>query len=158
MKATATEAGSAVMPPADLDGLARIRGAVHRNCFACGQPGLRLEYQLEPDDTLVARVTLEDEACSYVGTIHGGLLSLLIDEIATCCLFAHGIRAVTARMKIRYRHPVQPGFVLVMRAWAEPVRAPRFQVHCRLEQDGRLTTDAVLDMWSQEPATSGYLL
>jgi uncharacterized protein (TIGR00369 family) len=158
MKATAIEAGDGVFPTADLERLERIRGDVHRNCMACGDPDLRLEFVLEPENTLCARLTPGEEACSYAGTVHGGLLSLMIDEIATCSLFAHGIEAVTARMKIRYRHPVRPGVALEIRARAEPAHVPRYQVHCQLIQDGRITTDATLDMWSREPETAGPLL
>lgn len=158
MKATAIDADSGVMPSADLARLEQIRDSVHRSCYACGDPTLRLEFVLESEGTLCARLTPGESTCSYAGTVHGGLLSLFIDEIATCCLFAHGIQAVTARMKIRYRHPVRPGIALVMRARAEPVRVPRYQVHCRLEQGGQLTTAATLDMWSQEPDAAGHLL
>lgn len=158
MKATAIEVSDGVLPPADLIRLDRIRNEVHRNCHACGNPALRLEFEIEPEETICARLTLGGETCSYTGTVHGGLLSLLIDEIATCCLFAHGIQAVTARMKIRYRHPVRPGDELVIRARAQLVRVPRYDVHCELEQGGRITTDARLDMWSQEPEATGHLL
>lgn len=158
MMITAIEAGDDVLPPADLIRLEQIRGDEHRNCFACGDPNLRLELELEPGDTLCSTLIPGEDGCSYAGTVHGGLLSLLIDEISTCCLFAHGIRAVTARMRIRYRHPVRPGIALVIRARAEPAHAPRYQVHCELVQDERVTTDAVLDMWSQEPESGDPLL
>jgi acyl-coenzyme A thioesterase PaaI-like protein len=40
------------------------------------------------------------------GVLHGGMIASLLDGAMTNCLFAHGCSAMTAELKIRYRHPV----------------------------------------------------
>ncbi|MDF1545822.1 MAG: PaaI family thioesterase [bacterium] len=42
---------------------------------------------------------------SYPDQLHGGVVSLLLDGIMTNCLFSAGVRAVTARLEVRYLHP-----------------------------------------------------
>ncbi len=137
-------------PVADLAVMERGRDEMHRECLACRPGPFRLEFELEPESTLVARLIPGDETCSYAATVHGGLLSLYFDEMATCLLFAHGIRAVTARLQVRYRRTVQPGRETVIRARVESVRGPTYRIRGWLEQAGRVGVTAVLDMWRQE--------
>ena len=141
------------LPDADLTVLEQIRNRAHEQCFACRQSPWRLEIELEPENTLVAKLQLDETLCSYADMVHGGALALFFDEMATCCMFAHGIEAVTAQMRVRYRRPVRPLVTAVLRARMKPVRRPHYQVRCWLEQDGSLKVEAVMDMWepSSEP-------
>lgn len=45
----------------------------------------------------------------YDGVVHGGILAALLDDAMANCLWLRGIAAVTAKMALRYREPVQVG-------------------------------------------------
>jgi uncharacterized protein (TIGR00369 family) len=45
----------------------------------------------------------------YDGVVHGGILAALLDDAMANCLWLRGVAAVTAKMVLRYREPVQVG-------------------------------------------------
>ena len=61
---------------------------------------------LQPDGSVegvfAARAPLE----GYSGLLHGGVAAAFLDGAMTNCLFAHGVRALTAELTVRYREPV----------------------------------------------------
>lgn len=73
-----------------------------------------------------------------------------MDEMSACCLFAHGIEAVTVELKVRFRRAVRPAEPFTLRARAEMVRAPRYRVQVWLEQKGRKAVSGVAEMWRRE--------
>jgi len=145
--------GEAPLPVADLAILEQIRGQVHDRCLACGQSPWRLNFELEPENTIVAKLRLDETFCGYPETVHGGSLALFFDQMATCCMFAHGIEAVTARLQVRFRQPVRPAVTAVLRARMKLVRRPRYEVRSWLEQEGEIKADAVMDMWVRSSLT-----
>ena len=81
-------------------------------CFACGVEnpiGLHLHFFWLPDGVL-AFFTPKEEHQSYNGRMHGGLITVLLDEIMGNYLFKkEGVPAYTARIDLRFRTPVQIG-------------------------------------------------
>ncbi len=81
-------------------------------CFACGEKnpiGLHLHFFWLPDGVL-AFFTPGREHQSYNGRMHGGLITVLLDEIMGNYLFKkEGVPAYTARIDLRFRAPVQIG-------------------------------------------------
>ena len=81
-------------------------------CFACGEEnpiGLHLHFFWIPDGVL-AFFTPKPEHQSYDGRMHGGLITVLLDEIMGNYLFRkEGVPAYTARIDLRFRTPVQIG-------------------------------------------------
>ena len=81
-------------------------------CFACGEQnpiGLHLHFFWIPDGVL-AFFTPRQEHQSYDGRMHGGLITVLLDEIMGNYLFKkEGVPAYTARIDLRFRAPVQIG-------------------------------------------------
>ena len=81
-------------------------------CFACGEEnpiGLHLHFFRLPDGVL-AFFTPKPEHQSYNGRMHGGLITVLLDEIMGNYLFKkEGVPAYTARIDLRFRAPVQIG-------------------------------------------------
>ncbi len=81
-------------------------------CFACGEKnpiGLHLHFFRLPDGVL-AFFTPKPEHQSYNGRMHGGLITVLLDEIMGNYLFKkEGVPAYTARIDLRFRAPVQIG-------------------------------------------------
>ena len=81
-------------------------------CFACGEHnpiGLHLHFFWIPDGVL-AFFTPKPEHQSYDGRMHGGLITVLLDEIMGNYLFRkEGVPAYTARIDLRFRTPVKIG-------------------------------------------------
>jgi acyl-coenzyme A thioesterase PaaI-like protein len=87
-------------------------------CFACGSDnpiGLHLQFQ---DDAWAAQTEFmpTPEYQGYAGILHGGLISTLLDEVMARPLVMQGIRAVTAKMEVRFRKAAPIGTKLVARA------------------------------------------
>ena len=81
-------------------------------CFACGEEnpvGLHLHFFWIPNGVM-AFFTPKPEHQSYNGRMHGGLITVLLDEIMGNYLFKkEGVPAYTARIDLRFRTPVQIG-------------------------------------------------
>ena len=81
-------------------------------CFACGEAnpiGLHLHFFLIPDGCMAFFTPLPEHQ-SYNGRMHGGLITVLLDEIMGNYLFCkEGTPAYTARIDLRFRKPVRIG-------------------------------------------------
>jgi ubiquinone/menaquinone biosynthesis C-methylase UbiE/acyl-coenzyme A thioesterase PaaI-like protein len=91
----------------------------HRQCFACGPAnpdGLRLCFEADGVDGVVARCVIEGKYQGYDGVVQGGIVSLLLDSAMTNCLFRLGVRAMTARLNVRFRSPVRTSLPLAVTA------------------------------------------
>ena len=75
-------------------------------CFVCGkdnQRGLRLTFHAEGDG-IHAAFTPDQTLAGYDDTVHGGIISALLDEaIVWAAYVATGTFGVTAELNIRYR-------------------------------------------------------
>ena len=60
----------------------------------------------------------------------------LLDGIMTNCLFAHGVVALTADLRVRYRDPVAIGPEISLRAWIEQRHPPLYIMGAELLQEG----------------------
>lgn len=62
----------------------QLRQPTSLQCFACGRKnpfGLKLEWFNNYDEKRVeTSFTLDDNYCSYPGTVHGGILATILDE------------------------------------------------------------------------------
>ena len=86
----------------------------HR-CFVCGKEnprGLKLDFTHTPG-RLRTTLTTEEWMQGYVGIVHGGIISTVLDESMVKLLFLEGQKAVTAELNIKLLQPVPPGTVLV---------------------------------------------
>ncbi len=81
-------------------------------CFACGEDnpiGLHLHF-FRLEDGCLAFFTPGKEHQSYNGRMHGGLITVLLDEVMGNYLFmTEGKPAYTARIDLRFRNPVEIG-------------------------------------------------
>ncbi len=85
-------------------------------CFACGRlnpTGLHLEFDVTRDRAQ-ARYTGRREHQGYDGTLHGGIVSTLLDEAMGWAIFQQGIWGVTGRLNVTFRRPVPVGEELVI--------------------------------------------
>ena len=126
--------------------LEHTRQAAHPLCIVCGRSdecGLGLRFLLRDDGGVEASFECEARFQGYEGILHGGVTSSLLDGAMTNCLFAHGIKAVTAEMTVRFRHPVELDTPAVVRARIDRVQLPLYIVEAEILQGGQVKARAV---------------
>lgn len=117
--------------------LVAVQAAAHPYCFACSGSnplGLALRYSVAPDASVSASFLGNCALESYPGVLHGGLVATLLDGAMTNCLFAYGIRAMTAELKVRYHDPVLSTEELQVRAWRESSRHGVLELRATITQ------------------------
>ncbi|OGR52623.1 MAG: hypothetical protein A2049_05660 [Elusimicrobia bacterium GWA2_62_23] len=125
--------------------MAAINHKLHGNCVACGPAnpaGLRLKFKKQPDGSVAAAVFCRKELTGYDGLLHGGVAALMLDSAMVNCLFAAGVTAYTAELKLKYRAPVKIGRAAELRAWLEKDHCPLYLTRGELRQDGEVKVSA----------------
>ena len=121
--------------------LEQLRGHEHAACLLCGASdrlGLHLQVARDGIGQIKGHAIPGTELQSYPDELHGGIISLLMDGIMTNCLFAEGIVAVTAQLKVRYLRSVQTGIGVVLTATLAKSKRNVHYVEAFLRQDGEL--------------------
>jgi uncharacterized protein (TIGR00369 family) len=96
-------------------------------CFGCGQAnpsGLRLEFLLADDGSVVSLPAIPDTFEGPRGFLHGGIVATLLDEAMSKSLRAKGFTAMTRHIEVEYLRPV-------------PSRAPIRIEGRTMQSDGR---------------------
>jgi uncharacterized protein (TIGR00369 family) len=91
-----------------------INAADDHYCFGCGRfnpNGLHLHfYPVEGDPSAVwAPFTPQREHEGYMGMVHGGIISTILDEVMAWSLYRLDVWAVTGKLSINFRKPVEIG-------------------------------------------------
>lgn len=80
-----------------------------QNCFVCGKQnptGLRIKFQgNKSSHEIEADVVFPAYLQGWQGTVHGGLLATVLDEIMVQAATAVGIKCVTAEITVKYKKP-----------------------------------------------------
>ena len=115
-------------------------------CFACGQKnpiGLRLAFDFDGEKIFTKKI-LSREFEGYAGTIHGGIISTLLDE--TMCKFIfykYRQNSMTARLEIRFKAPTPIEKEVKITAWQENQRRNIITMGAIVEMpDGTITASA----------------
>ena len=108
-------------------------------CWGCGDSPLGIALpspEAEGLEEYEAYVSFDERHQAGPGLVHGGLVSAALDE--ACGLLATWYRfpTVTARMFVRYRHPVPINTELLIRAWLDEARGRRLHVNASLGDGG----------------------
>ena len=85
-------------------------------CFACGRlnpSGLQLDFEVTANGA-TARYTGLQRHQGYDGTLHGGVITALLDETMGWAIFHQGIWGVTAKLDVTFKRPVLTGEELVV--------------------------------------------
>ena len=85
-------------------------------CFACGRrnpTGLQLDFDVSTDRA-TARYTGLQRHQGYDGTLHGGIVTALLDETMGWAIFHQGVWGVTAKITVAFKRPVPVGEELVV--------------------------------------------
>ncbi len=90
------------------------------SCFACGPEnprGLHLLFEKGDSGEMSAELTPGPEMEGYLGIVHGGLVSTVLDEAMAKVVDASGAAALTAELRVRFRHHVSSGRTVRVRGW-----------------------------------------
>ena len=80
-------------------------------CFACGRlnpTGLQLDFDVSTNRA-TARHTGQQRHQGYDGTLHGGVVTALLDETMGWAIFHQGIWGVTVKLEVTFKRPVPIG-------------------------------------------------
>jgi uncharacterized protein (TIGR00369 family) len=117
----------------------------HPQCAVCSPgnaAGLGLRFSLLEGGAVEAPIRCDERFQGYRSWVHGGAISAVLDGAMTNCLFAAGIVAVTAELKIRFRRPVRTGTAATVRAWPTRALGPMHLVRAEIRQHGRVAASA----------------
>jgi uncharacterized protein (TIGR00369 family) len=64
--------------------------------------------------SISARFTPKETHQGFVGIVHGGIISALLDEAMAKLAFSLGIPSVTAEMTVKFKAPTAPGEELLI--------------------------------------------
>jgi len=100
------------MTPSHPENLTPLAHAAQNRCFGCGpanQGGLKLEFFLAPDGSVVCPTIVSNLFEGHPGFLHGGIIATLLDEAMSKAVRAKGLTAMTRHLEIDYRRPVPSG-------------------------------------------------
>lgn len=98
----------------------RLRARSRSACFVCGQDnpqGLHIRFERNDSGELTANWTPRPECEGFRGIVHGGIVSTVLDEAMSKAVAATDTEALTAEIRVRFRHHVDTGKVFQIRGW-----------------------------------------
>ena len=127
----------------------------HPFCFVCSGSnpmGLALRYAPQPDGSVSAKFLGHSALEGYSGLLHGGVIAAMLDGAMTNCLFARGIRGLTAELKVRYHESVAASEEVFLQAWLEDDAHGLYQLRAELTQGGAVKASATGKFMNQPAA------
>ena len=118
------------------------------HCFGCGRlntEGLRLRFFVREDGPgLWTAWTPEARHEGFTGIAHGGIITTVLDEVMGWAIFQRGLWAVTGRLSVTFRQPVEIGVGTRAVAWIAGEHGRKIDVvgELRREGDGVLLAQA----------------
>jgi uncharacterized protein (TIGR00369 family) len=136
-----------------------VFAAYEYDCFACSPTnpiGLRLEFYENGDfvETTWSPSRLHE---GYPGSLHGGILSTLVDETAAWTMYIKARCAgVTSRINVRYRKPVDSTHKeILVRGTITNINRNLCYVHVEVfNEQGELCTEAEVTYFMFSPEKS----
>lgn len=114
-------------------------------CFVCGQDnpsGLGIRFFTDGEIAYGEYVPPVGHQ-GYDGILHGGILSILLDEIMVKALAAQGIAVVTGKLEVRFRQPAPTGEKLLIKGWVKSQRIGSYRAASRItNQEGQILAEA----------------
>lgn len=97
---------------------------VSRTCFLCGREneiGLKMSWDNYPEEGKIrASLEIPEHFNGYPGFVHGGIVAAVLDETSGRALMVNGDNDrlfVTAKLEVKYRHPVPTKTPLTVTGW-----------------------------------------
>ncbi len=91
------------------ESLTPIMHPAQNRCFGCGlanPSGLRLEFLLAADGSIVSLPVILETFEGRLGCLHGGIIATLLDEVMSKAVRAQGHSAMTRHLQVDYLRPV----------------------------------------------------
>ncbi len=113
---TAAEKGQSVTP---VPLVSRRHARLNPNCVVCGvrnPRGLRLTFQEGLNGVHSLWVPAEGWE-SFQGTVHGGIITAVLDEAMSKAVIARNWEALTVDLRVRFHGRVTPGENLRVHGW-----------------------------------------
>lgn len=126
--------------------LLNTQAEAHPFCFVCSGSnpmGLALRYESQLDGSVSSSFLGNCALEGYSGLLHGGLIATLLDGAMTHCLFARGLRGLTAELTVRYHERVAASEEVFLRAWLEDDAHGLYQLRAELTQGGVVKAGAI---------------
>jgi acyl-coenzyme A thioesterase PaaI-like protein len=117
----------------------------HSHCVACGRnnsDGLKLGFNVNSAGEVEAAFSCPECFEGYPHCLHGGFVAVLLDSAMTNCLFAHGLVGMTGHLNVRFRHVVDIGKSVRVRAWLECSSHRLHIFRACLQQDDKIKATA----------------
>jgi len=116
-------------------------------CFGCGREnphGLKLTFFGAEDGGVWCEWTPARESEGYTGIVHGGLITTVLDEVMGWAVSHRQIWAVTGKISVNFRRPVEIGQLTraAARVVTEQGRKLTITADLRRASDGQLLADA----------------
>jgi len=114
-------------------------------CFVCGRDnprGFKLSITPDGDRGAKTEFVAHEDYRGWSDYLHGGVISLVFDELLGWISIFAGRDAVTARLEIRYRKPVPLGTYLVFKGVLERETKSLLEITTKaFTDDGTLVAD-----------------
>jgi uncharacterized protein (TIGR00369 family) len=115
-------------------------------CFGCGlanQAGLRLDFLLADDGSVVSFPTVASVFEGHPGYLHGGIIATLLDEAMSKAVRARGRSSMTRKMEVDYLRPVPSETPLRLEGRIDRNEPRKYWAEARiLDENGRLLAEA----------------
>lgn len=98
---------------------------------------LGLRFSRQDEASVGGLFQSQEELQGYDGILHGGVIAALLDSAMTNCLFHAGVRAVTADLRVRYRHSIPAGEKVEVEARLIDSRPPLYRLRASIRMNGR---------------------
>ncbi len=121
--------------------LQQTRQLYHPDCVVCSAQhtqGLRIDYLPCEDGSVEATIDCPPHWQGYAGVVHGGIVSSLLDGAMTNCLFAQGVAAYTADLRVRFKRPLDVGHPARVTAKITRHATPIYELSAKIEQQGKV--------------------
>ena len=121
-----------------------LRAERHPTCPFCANTVdslVRLPFERTADG-VSATFSCDPALCGYQDMIHGGIIAGILDAAMTNALFARDTAAATARLEIRYPHPLRPDRLATVTAEVVERTGYGFTTCARIIQEDRPVASA----------------
>lgn len=98
----------------------RLAARTNSSCYVCGADnprGFQMVFEEREHGQMSATWTPDSTLEGFEGIVHGGVVSTVLDESMAKAVAATGAEALTAELRVRFRHHVAAGNPLCVRGW-----------------------------------------
>lgn len=141
------EYGSRVIEPLESNGKIFLHPRPENQCFGCGdknQYGLHMTFVYDPEHYIVESWFKPPiHLMGSLNIMHGGMVSLLLDETMGKVLSGMNVKAPTAQLNVRFKRPTFMEQELYLRGRLISEQGRKFSLMAEiLDQDGNITAQA----------------